>query len=253
MVRILCVVSYDGSNYSGYQKQLNAKTIQNEIEHALKTIHKSEVKIFASGRTDALVHAYNQIFHFDTELILTVESWKKALNSLLPQDIFIKDVKIVANDFHARYNVSCKEYLYKVNMGEFDVFNRKYCYQLGKELDILKMKEAAKLFIGSHDFYNFCGNDESEKESFVRKIFDINFILNDKIVIISIIGDGFLRYMVRSIVGALLEIGLSRKNEEIITSRLDNKIENHCPYTAPPEGLYLNEVKYREEKNESST
>ena len=133
-MRVLCKVSYDGSNYFGYQKQNNGNTIQNEIENCLNKICKKEVTIHSSGRTDAKVHAYGQMFHFDTELNMSEDNWYKALNSLLPKDIRILKVYFVDDGFHSRFSAKAKEYIYKINMGKYNLFEKDYTY-----LGILKL------------------------------------------------------------------------------------------------------------------
>ena len=135
-MRYLITFSYDGSKYKGYQKQPKEKTIQGELEKALKTIngHK-KVCVYASGRTDAGVHAYNQKAHFDLDIKhITPEKLKEGLNSLLPDDIYIKNAEIVNDDFHARFNVKAKEYIYMINMGEYSPIEKDYIYQYNKKL-----------------------------------------------------------------------------------------------------------------------
>ena len=160
MVRVKCVVSYDGSKFHGFQVQNKLRTVQGEIQKALKNICKEEVIIHGSGRTDAKVHGVKQVFHFDTTRQIAEEQWKRAINHFLPNDIYIVDSKFVSDDFHSRYSAKKKEYHYLLSTNEYDPFETNYIFQYGRPLDITLMKEAAKIFIGEHDFASFCSYDQ---------------------------------------------------------------------------------------------
>lgn len=244
MQNIHLIISYDGSKFLGYQIQNEGRTVQKCLQDALEIINKEKIKVDASGRTDRGVHAYEQHCAFKTKLDLDETKWKKAINSLLPDDIYVKEVKKEDELFHPRFSVENKTYLYKINIGDYNPLSRDYIYQLNKTLDIQKMKEASKLFIGEHDFRNFCSNDEIEGFSFVRNISSIEFIKLDDTLEIFCIGNGFMRYMVRNIIGSLIEIGLNKKDISIITSRLDVENRDIIPYCAPSCGLYLYKVNY---------
>ena len=152
-MRYLMTFSYDGSKYSGYQKQPKKKTIQSEIEKVLKKINSEQkVDIHASGRTDAGVHALNQKAHFDMDAKMSPDKLKYSINCLLPKDIYIKDIKEVNDDFHARFNVKAKEYVYKINMGEYNPIEKDYVYQYNKKLDAVRMERAVRYLVGTHDF-----------------------------------------------------------------------------------------------------
>ena len=242
-MRVLCKVSYDGSNYYGFQKQNDRITIQSIIEECLKKITKKEVNISASGRTDAHVHAYGQMFHFDTDLNMNEINWYNALNSLLPKDIRIKKVFFVEDGFHARFSAEKKNYIYKINMGEYNLFEKDYISQVNKELNIDKLNEASSLFVGTHDFKNFCANSDKE-DDYIRTIYDIKILKKDNYLSISFIGTGFKRYMIRMLVGTLLEYEKGRIDLNYIKNRLDVLEFNNTQYNAAPEGLYLNKVYY---------
>lgn len=239
--------SYDGSNFSGYQKQPKARSIQGEIEKILKDINNGkEVSIYSAGRTDAGVHALAQRAHFDLDVIISPEKLQKAMNSMLPEDIYIKKVDEVNAEFHARYNAIGKEYIYKINMGEYNPLERNYVYQYNNRLDVIAMERAMKYVEGTHNFKSFSKTDE-EKDDFVRTISQTNLIRDmkdvNKITLV-FVGTGFLRYMVRNIVGTLIEIGEGkRKSEEIITI-LKEEDRRKAGKTANPEGLYLKNVFY---------
>lgn len=243
LVRVLCKVAYDGSNYFGFQKQNNCKTIQSTIEECLKKINKKEVNIYASGRTDAKVHAYGQMFHFNTDLNMNEKNWYNALNSLLPNDIRIVNIWFVEEDFHARYNAKMKNYIYKINMGKYNLFEKDYITQINKKVDIKKLKKASNLLIGTHDFRNFCANNEIDAD-YIRTIFSIDITKNNKYLELSFLGTGFKKYMIRMIVGTLIAYADGKIKLKYIKDRLDKNTFNTTHYNALPEGLYLNKVYY---------
>ena len=245
MTRYLINFSYDGSNYNGYQKQKNLNTIQGKMEDALKKINNSKItKIHSSGRTDAHVHAINQYGHVDIQVDITEEKLKRALNSLLPDDIYVKSTKIVDDNFHARYMVSSKEYLYKINMGEYNPIEKNYVYQLCKKLNVRKMKKAINYFIGKHDFTTFSSNEDRKKNN-IRTIYNAYIEEDNDQLLISFKGTGFLKYMVRIMVGALIMVGLEKIKPEDIIDMFDKKDKSLVKITANPEGLYLYKVEYK--------
>lgn len=247
MTRYFITFSYDGTNFSGYQKQPRERTIQNELEKALKEINENKkVEVHASGRTDAKVHALNQKAHFDLDIKITKEKLKKALNSLLPEDIHIKNVEEVSDNFHARYNAKGKEYIYKINMGEYNPLERNYVYQYNNRLDVTEIERAMKYLEGTHNFKSFTKTDE-EKDDYVRTLSQTNLIRDlkdvNKITLV-FVGTGFLRYMVRNMVGTLIEVGEGKRKSEDIITILKEQNRAHAGKTAAPEGLYLKNVFY---------
>lgn len=246
-MRYLIKFSYNGSNYCGFQLQPNLPTIQEKLEQALEKINNNKkVKIHASGRTDKGVHALGQMAHFDLEIKITEAKLKRALNSNLPEDIHVIEVKKVTDSFHARYMVKSKKYLYILNLGEYNPIEKDCVYQYNYTLDLTAMKKAIKYLKGTHDFRAFV-TENVEKENCVRTITKVS-LKKDKIdhkkIRILFEGDGFLRYQVRNMVGILLKVGQGKippqKVKEILLScdRTKNGV------TAPSEGLYLIEVKY---------
>ena len=243
-MRYLMTFSYDGTNYNGYQKQKNGITIQDTIEHILTRINgNNQVHISASGRTDAHVHAIAQKAHFDLNVNIDSEQIKKALNSMLPKDIYIKEVIEVNDDFHARYDVKEKEYMYIINVGEYNPMERNYVYQYNKNLDIDAMKKAILYLLGEHDFRSFTKVDE-EKDNYVRTIKKASILVDNNKIIINFIGTGFLRYMVRNMVGTLIGVGEGKFSSEDIAKIIELKDRTKAGKTAPPEGLYLKNVFY---------
>lgn len=242
-MRYLMTFSYDGTLFYGYQKQPGKRTIQSEIEKQLTKINSNKkVSISASGRTDRNVHAINQKAHFDLDK-KDPEVIKRSLNKLLPDDIFVKKIELVKDDFHARFSVLKKKYRYKINVGQYNPLERNYVYQYNNELNVDLMKKASKYLIGEHNFKAFTKVDE-EKEDYIRKIYEINFFVNDNIVEIEFIGSGFLRYMIRNIVGTLIDIA----NGKIALDELKNIIlscdRKKAGFQAPACGLYLEDVLY---------
>lgn len=239
--------SYDGSNYNGYQKQPKIKTIQGEIEKALKKINSNKkVDIHASGRTDAKVHAINQRAHFDLNINITCDKLKQSLNSLLPDDIYIKSINEVKDTFHARYDVKAKEYIYKINMGQYNPIEKDYVYQYNKRLDVPEMERALKYLEGTHDFKSFTKSDE-EKNDYVRTIVQAVLIRDMKDInkiTISLLGTGFLRYMVRNIVGTIIEVGEGKRKSEDMIDILKTADRKEAGKCAPACGLYLKDVFY---------
>jgi len=244
MTRFLINFSYDGSNYNGYQKQKGLDTIQGKFENALKQINNNKnTKFSSSGRTDAHVHAINQYGHADINVNITEYKLKRALNSLLPDDIYVKNTKIVDDEFHSRYNVKKKEYIYRINMGMFNPIERNYVYQLGKGLNIKKMNEAIKYIKGEHDF-KFLSSNEIKEKNTIRIMYDANIKTKGDYLEISLTSNGFLKYMVRIIVGILIQIGLEKYEVIDMKNILEGNCKKNYKKIAPPEGLYLKNVKF---------
>ncbi|MFA5719459.1 MAG: tRNA pseudouridine(38-40) synthase TruA [Acholeplasmataceae bacterium] len=240
-MRYKVTLSYDGTHYHGFQKQQNSHSIEAEINQALFKIHKKPIKIIASGRTDKGVHALGQVFDFKSHLKMTCEQFKKALNSYLPKDIYIKEVEVVSDHFNARHSAVKKTYKYIINQ-EFDVFKRSHELYYPYKIDIALLKEATKSFIGTHDFYGFAGYVKDKPT--IKTIYDANVVVDQSRIIITFIGNGFLKYMVRKMVGTILDISSGKKPLSIIDTIFETKDRNLCGKTINPEGLYLVEVDY---------
>ena len=246
-MRYKCIVMYDGTNFHGFQIQEDLRTVQLEIENVLKIITKVPTKIYPAGRTDTGVHAYNQVFHFDTDVVMKEYQMKNAINSRLPRDIYIKKVEIVDENFHARYNAKIKEYHYIIDLGEYNPLLTNYRYYYKHKLDIDKMIDASKIFIGTHDFKSFTKNHKIDNT--IRTIYSIDFEIVDKEIIIKFKGNGFLHNMVRIIVAMLIEVGNDRKTKEDLENILASKNRLLAPKTAPANALYLVNIEYEKETN----
>ncbi|NMA06019.1 MAG: tRNA pseudouridine(38-40) synthase TruA [Acholeplasmataceae bacterium] len=240
-MRYKVTVSYDGTNYHGFQKQKNAHTIEAEINAALFKIHKHDIKIVASGRTDKGVHALGQVFHFDSNLEITANQFKRALNSHLPKDIRILEVSLVSGDFNARHSAIKKTYKYVINK-EYDLFNRNHEFYYPYKLDIELLEKALKKFIGTHDFFGFAGYVKDKPT--IKEIYEAYLIVDGSKIILIFTGNGFLKYMVRKMVGTLLDIATNKKDINVIDEIFKTKDRNLSGKTINPEGLYLVKVYY---------
>ena len=243
MTRYLIDFSYSGANFSGYQKQPGKRTVQDEIEKVLSRINNNSVKLTSSGRTDALVNAIHQKSHFDLDKKIGAYKLNGALNSYLPDDIYVNSVTKVDNLFHARYMVKSKTYEYLINTGDYNPLLRTHVYQYCKPLNIRKMKKAVKYFIGKHDFTTFV-SAEDKKEDKVREIYDASVDEKDGIIKITFKGSGFLKYQVRNMVGTLIKVGEEKVLPDIILSLLEKKDRKCAFLCAPAQGLTLTDVKY---------
>ncbi len=235
-------VAYDGSNYYGFQRQKNCRTVQGELEKVLSIVFKEEIGISASGRTDRGVHALNQVVNFTTGITIEASQLKYALNRLIPDDISVLDVSVECGSFHARFSAVSKKYRYIIAT-EDDLFKRKYKYYVGKELNIDLMKKAACLLIGEHDFYSFSNNRKTDKST-VRDIKSIDIYREGKDIYIDITANSFLYNMVRVIVMYLINIALGKIDYNKTSYLLENHTRELTRLKAPASGLYLVKVYY---------
>lgn len=238
-MRIKLTFSYDGSKFSGFQRLKNARSVQKTIEDALSKIYGEKIEIKGAGRTDAGVHAYGQVAHYDTTK--KVKNLEKRINEIVNPDIVIKHSEIVSDDFHARMSAIKKEYVYKINLGPFQHALTNYYYQPNFQLDIKLMKNASRYFIGTHDFKNFVSG---KRDDYKATIYKITFKQAFGKLEVHFIGSGFYRYMVRNIMGALIEVGKCKVPlYEVENMILKPEKEKTLP-TADAEGLYLRQVWY---------
>ncbi len=262
MRRLKLVIEYDGSRYHGWQRQTvtsplakDRVTIQSILEERLSRITTEKIKLVGAGRTDAGVHALGQVAAFTTKSSLSPEVLKRALNSLCPPDIRILDVEEVSPHFHPRFSAKAKSYLYFIiRTDRPPVFLNSYCWPIRAELDITAMKEAAGYLIGTHDFSAFRASGCSAKTT-VRSITELSieegeFIpfmgiqIQERFVRFRICGNAFLRYMVRNIIGTLVEIGKGKRPVSSIREILKSGDRKLAGITAPAQGLFLERVYY---------
>lgn len=239
------IIEYDGTNYHGWQRQKEERTIQGEIEKALQTITGTQIILTGSGRTDSGVHALNQVANFRCETSLASDVFEKGLNSLLPDDIVIRDCRKVHDSFHARYDAKSKIYRYRIlNRPVASAIGRQYTWFIRKELKKTVMRKAISLIIGVHDFKTFEGSG-SPRTHTKRHVMAANLLQEDNATLVfHIEADGFLRFMVRNIVGTLVEVGFSKISIDGFSKILRSKDRSKAGPTAPAKGLYLIEVKY---------
>lgn len=239
-------LSYDGTRYLGWQRQLSEcnQTIQGKIENVLSKLFDMPIQIIGSGRTDAGVHAKGQIANFHAETYKDPEAILAYCFEYLPHDIAVTKVQIASERFHARYNATYKTYCYTLDLAKVpSPFTLRYSYSIVSALDIGAMKEAASLLIGTHDFKSFTSL-KSKKKSTIKTITSIDFIEEGSYLKIYYSGNGFLQHMVRILTGTLIEIGLGEKAPHAIPLLLESKTRSLAGFAAPSHGLCLEEVHY---------
>ncbi len=237
-------VSYDGTRYSGWQRQGNtASTIQYKLEQALSRLTGEDVEISGSGRTDAGVHAMGQVANFHLTARQNCGELMNRLNEALPEDISILDLRPAAPRFHARFSAKEKVYRYTIqNSAKKDVFGRKYSYRIPEPLDLAAMEETAKLLLGTHDFRGFATG--RTKKSTVRHLSAIEIRREGERVYLTFTGNGFLYNMVRILTGTLIEAGLGKRAPDSVLPVLEHGDRTAAGFTAPAHGLCLMEVRY---------
>lgn len=246
MRNIKLSIEYEGTDYAGWQIQRNRKkTIQETLEKALTQILQERIRVIASGRTDAGVHAFGQVANFKTKSNLNCKSIHRALNSILPEDIRVKQVEQAHLDFHARFLVQSKLYRYTIMNSSFvSPYLRRHCYLVRHPLDVQKMRRAAAYLLGRHNFRSFQAVDKREREP-VRRILRLDIRRKGELIYLDIAADGFLYRMVRNIVGTLIEVGRARLKAQDIKEILKAKNRIYAGPCAPARGLCLMQVKYK--------
>lgn len=271
MKNVLLTIAYDGTDFCGWQKQPGQRSVQGEVERALSIICARPIRLNGTSRTDAGVHAYGQRANFIEEFGIPVEKLPMVANGIFASaasdrsrkasgDVAILAAEEVPADFHARFNASGKKYIYRIsNSQKPDPFRRNYCYQIGRDLDLDTMKQAAAHLVGTKDFKCFQAAGGKELETTVRTVYSARISASDntksdrtapdseKNFEFEIIGDGFLYNMVRIIAGTLVDIGLGKKSPDVLPEIIARKDRRLAGHTAPPQGLYLAEVYYENE------
>lgn len=244
MKNIKLIIEYEGTNYSGWQKQNDVKTIQGEIEKAIERTIGEKVNLIGSGRTDKKVHALGQVANFKTNARMPGERYKHALKEYLPEDITIINSEEVSLDFHSRFDARKKVYKYIVYNGKLPrALYKRFSYFCHYDIDLQAMQIASKHLIGTHDFESFKPT-ESVVHTSVRTIYDIDIVRKGDIIEFTIEGKSFLHNMVRIIVGTLISIGIGKIAKEELPSIMKAKKREKSGPTAPAQGLYLKEVFY---------
>ena len=238
-------IEYDGSAYSGWQIQNDVPTVLGEIEKALLRLTQKKCRVIASGRTDAGVHALGQVASFKAETSLSADRMEQGLNSLLPPDIVIRNLDVAPSGFHPRYDATSKVYRYQIlNRSRPAAIGRQYAWHVRRYLNVEFMQRAAAHLVGRHDFTSFEGAG-SPRGSSVRHVFTAQWTEEATgLLVFNIEADGFLRFMVRNIVGTLVEVGLFKRSPEDIKQILEAQNRSLAGPTAPPWGLFLVRVNY---------
>ncbi|GGJ08727.1 tRNA pseudouridine(38-40) synthase TruA [Paenibacillus hunanensis] len=244
-------IQYDGNRYKGWQRLGDSdSTIQGKIEKAISVLIGEQIEIIGSSRTDAGVHALQQVANFKTVQELTTERIMSFLNHYLPPDISVIQVEQVDERFHARFHATEKTYLYKIWNREYSQpFLRKYSMHVVKPLDIEKMKQAAAHFIGEHDFTAYA-NAKSKKKDSVRTIHQLELSEQDGMIELRVTGNGFLYNMVRKMVGTLIAVGLGEKQPNDVPGFIQSKDRSQTGGMADAEGLYLEQIRFKNEQTE---
>ena len=245
MRTIKLVVEYDGTHYLGWQVQPKGSTIQEVLQEKLFSLTGERVHLMGSGRTDAGVHALGQVAHFKTKSLLDPQTIQRALNGLLPSDIVIQSVVEVDEGFHARRSSKSKVYEYRIlNRNLRSAFHKGYAWHIPQKLNLKEMKKATRQLIGEHDFASFQSVGSPQKTTF-RKVNRAEWRLGrDGFLRFEIEANGFLKQMVRAIVGTLVEVGKGKIRSKAFRRVLDSKDRSKAGPTAPAHGLFLKEVKY---------
>lgn len=247
MKNIKIVYSYDGSDFYGFQRQPNKRTVQGEIEKVLKVILKGDVNLISAGRTDRGVHAREQVSNFimNSSITIPLEKLKDVVNRRLPMDIFIREVTVVSEDFNARYLPKMRAYEYVLTWKK-DIFSRRYKTYIDKEVDPKKLKDILNILVGKHDFNNFRLKDENNRTT-VREIYNIDVYYKNEEkneIGIYIEGSAFLKTQVRIIVGTSLDVYFEKKPKDYLKKLLEEPNVQRKIEVAEPSGLYLVKIRY---------
>jgi tRNA pseudouridine38-40 synthase len=238
-------LEYDGTAYAGWQRQPGQPTVQEAVEAAVKSVSQQNSPVVAAGRTDAGVHALGQVVSFETDKALTPETWLRALNATLPDDINARSVELVPDDFHARHAATGKRYEYRIlNRPDRSALERTRAWHLYGKLDLDAMRAAAKHLVGKYDFSSFQGHP-TDVDNPVCDLRRLEIIREQDIVRIELEADRFLKQMVRAMVGTLVEVGQEKRQPEEVKRILEARDRRAAGYTAPAQGLYLMRVYYQ--------
>ena len=245
MRNIKFTIEYDGTGYHGWQIQPNSLTIQGVLQEQIGVITGERVSLIASGRTDAGVHALGQVANFRTESRITLDALKRGVNSLIPDDIAVREVEEVGDDFHARFSAKSKLYEYRIlNRQAPSPLERNFSWHLSRKLDLNRMRKGGEMLVGTHDFSSFRAA-HSDNLNPVRTLMTIKIRkARNHVISIRMRADAFLKQMARNIVGTLVDVGKQRTDPEGLRQILDGRDRTRAGMAAPPHGLFLVEVGY---------
>lgn len=243
-MNIRVVLEYDGTDFAGWQQQARGRTVEAELKRALRSITGQDVTVYAAGRTDAGAHAEGQVVNFPTDGRITPQRLVAALNAKLPDDVAVLSAEVVPDDFHARYSARWRRYRYRyLDRPARPALERGRCWHVRGRLDAGAMADAAKALVGKHDWTSFCSASEPA-EARTREVSSARVARRGDFVELELVAEGFLRGMVRSIAGALAEVGRGNRPPEWVGKLLRAKDRRQAPRTAPAGGLTLMEVVY---------
>lgn len=248
MAKIKLTIEYDGTDYVGWQVQPNGVSIQQRVELAVEQLLGESVRVHSSGRTDAGVHACGMVCHLTTERNLPLSAWREGLNRFLPSNIVVRAAEQVADDFHARFSAKGKRYRYTLLRDDVrSPLLQRTSWLVRQTLDVQLMKMAAEQFVGEHDFAAF-RTSGCAAETTRREIYSVALIEDGKLLHIDVSGSGFLKNMVRMMVGTLVEIGRGKRSVRDVSALLSGNLKVGPALTAPAQGLCLMEVWYEAAK-----
>jgi tRNA pseudouridine38-40 synthase len=242
MVSIKLVLEYDGTDFSGWQYQKNGRSVQEELERAIHKILQCDIRVAGGGRTDAGVHAHGQVASFQSEQEIDIILFKKGINAVLPEDIVLRDVQVMPQEFHARYSAKARKYRYIIHK-EPTALQRKYCWQFYQDLDIIILKECSKMIIGEHEFQSFCKSGSTVKD-YVCNVSTAVWNQDGHVLTFTIISNRFLYGMVRALVGTMVNAGRGYQTIENFREILESKSRANAGMAAPAHGLVLEEIVY---------
>ena len=245
-MRWKCRVAYDGTDFNGWQSQPDGRAVQDYLERRIQSIFQRRIRIHGSGRTDSGVHARGQVFHFDGTWRHPVAHLRRAFRSGLPDSIQVRSVRRVPKGFHARYGAREKLYAYRINEGRASPMDTRYCWSLGNRLlDLGAMRDAALVLIGKHDFSAFAAERrDGTRENHFKELTMLKMTRRHHRITIQVQASGFLYKMVRSLVGALVDVGTGKLDSERIQGILRSRKRTVLVVTAPARGLCLERVSY---------
>jgi tRNA pseudouridine38-40 synthase len=242
-MRFKLTIEYAGTRYSGWQVQKNARTVQGEIERAVReATSATDFELYGSGRTDAGVHALAQVAHLDLPTTLPPDVLQRRINDALPADINVLSIEPVRHTFHARHSAARRSYIYQVSRRR-TAFAKPYVWWVRDELDIARMREAAARFVGLHDFQSFSDDDPAEKSTAVE-VQGLEIVERDHLIVVRVTGSHFIWKMVRRLVGVLVEVGRGALSVDAAAAMLETKSSLPATLTAPASGLFLEQVTY---------
>jgi tRNA pseudouridine38-40 synthase len=250
--RFKLTIEYAGTKYSGWQIQQNARTVQGEIDRAVRQVTvRKDFELYGSGRTDAGVHALAQVAHLDVATTLPPDSLRRKLNDELPADIHILGGTVVPHRFHARHDAIARRYLYQISTRR-TAFAKPYVWWVKEPLNIDAMRQAAQAFVGMHDFGAFAVEDRQNEEASTRVLLEhLDFIVDGSLILVGVEGSHFLWRMVRRLVGVLVAVGRGEMTADAAARLLEGRSELPAKLTAPASGLFLERVFYKGDRRDT--